>query len=104
MNKYIIPVVFIAGLITTCLLSYFGIFSCAGCSAPQTWAGNCTDAIGQAVQDQCCIEVDMCGGYTTTSPSECYHRYCTLSDKFCQPGAFDIATQSYACECGSIYV
>lgn len=102
MKKWLIGA-FLAGLVTMCLLAYFNIFSCAGCSAHDMWAGNCTDALAQTIQDECCIDVRMCGGIVD-NPSLCYTEYCTATGEHCVPVEFyDIGVLKYECKCESVY-
>src|SRR4030042_126852 len=66
------------------------------------WDGNCDSNMSLQIQAECCMEGDMCGG-AVENPSDCYHRYCTASDKYCTPGEYDIATLNYECTCSSTY-
>lgn len=80
---------------------WFNTYECGGGSG---FDGNCSTALAGQVQDACCMEVDMCGGYVTEDPSSCYHRYCPESNKMCVPGNYDTATLKYQCECAYINV
>lgn len=57
------------------------------------WDGTCTDAIG----DECCMPVRMCGG-TSTTQLGCNTKYCETDGKMCV-GEYNLATELYDCKC-----
>jgi hypothetical protein len=100
MNKGILIGLFVAGLVTMCLLSYFGIFNCAGCGESITWDGQCTANI----TEECCMDIRMCGGIVD-NPSLCYTKYCEASGEHCVPvDGGEIQEGQFECKCESIYV
>jgi len=67
--------------------------------AAEGWDGICA----QGVIDECCMDVDMCGGQVVDNPYECYHYYCTDSGKFCD-AEYDEqgGTGKYICACSAV--
>lgn len=81
----------------------FNVFDCpdAGCG----FDGNCTSQLAEQVKDECCMEVDLCSGYTTQNPSECYHRYCTNPGQMCVPVQVGETQElNYECKCQSTQI
>lgn len=104
MSKKWILIAFILGLIMMCLLSFFGIFNCAGCSQDDVWDGSCNSTVAESIKDECCMEVRTCGGIVD-NPSDCYTFYCEATGKMCVPEPYgETALNKYECVCQDAYV
>lgn len=72
---------------------------CPGCGEDADWNGDCT----YEIKNECCFNVDVCGGQRVDNFEDCYHYYCTDSNKYCgvvdEEYNQDAGTYKYICGC-----
>jgi len=74
---------------------WFNTYECGG--GQDEWDHNCSTALAQQVQVECCMDVRMCGG-NVNEYGMCSDKYCSDAGEWCV-GVYNVATQDYTCTC-----